>query len=285
MFDTMYLCCFALCVLKNERFCMNKKMIRCFYMIVCVIFTNCLIPSSQDKDIINNFVLQQNVIEHDTPLESIKKNLKASNDFKKIAQLYKVDIQSLIDQYTPLTYSDQADDMGEIIHGIHEQVKRDYIENPLCQMLLDPAQQIDFSHNRYFIIGEQAVNNQNNDILNFVAQHKDFDFDVTPAVHAKSRRNNLTPLMIACRSGSMEMVSLLLHAGATDGINFVDKLGWTPLMYACENQAQNSQGIVKLLLKLGVGQGINLQNYDEESSSLLYACGNRSDHAIEVVRL
>src|SRR3989339_467189 len=248
MFDTMYLCCFALCVLKNERFCMNKKMIRCFYMIVCVIFTNCLIPSSQDKDIINNFVLQQNVIEHDTPLESIKKNLKASNDFKKIAQLYKVDIQSLIDQYTPLTYSDQADDMGEIIHGIHEQVKRDYIENPLCQMLLDPAQQIDFSHNRYFIIGEQAVNNQNNDILNFVAQHKDFDFDVTPAVEAMIRTMNYKSSAVDFIEDNLKVLSNERTVVSTE---MVDNLHKTRLMSASANTHQNAASIVRLLLEAG----------------------------------
>jgi len=77
--------------------------------------------------------------------------------------------------------------------------------------------------------------------------------DIIADMQKLSARELGDELCTICYHGDTSYIKLCLDYGAN--INFKDKDGWTPLMYACFN---NKIEVVKLLIKYGVN--INVRN-------------------------
>jgi ankyrin repeat protein len=90
-------------------------------------------------------------------------------------------------------------------------------------------------------------------------------------VNAVTRLESVTPLYMACESGSAPMVELLLKHGAT--VNQADGLGTTPLMMAA---ASGNAAVVKVLLDHGAD--VNVKEHAHEQTALMFAANlNRAD--------
>jgi biopolymer transport protein ExbD len=97
-------------------------------------------------------------------------------------------------------------------------------------------------------------------------------------VNLKIKSNGKTMLHVAVESDNLEIVKLLIDAGAS--INAKDKIGRTPIMLI-DLSEENSSGIIKLLI--GKGANLNIQNKDEDNQTLLMsAC---DDDNLEIVKL
>jgi ankyrin repeat protein len=95
------------------------------------------------------------------------------------------------------------------------------------------------------------------------------------SVNAVTRVQALTPLMMACQSGSAPMAELLLKHGAD--VNQANSLGTTPLMMA---SASGSAAAVKMLLDHGADA--NVREHVHEQTALMFAAN--MDRA-EVIRV
>jgi uncharacterized protein len=90
-------------------------------------------------------------------------------------------------------------------------------------------------------------------------------------VNAETRLESVTPLYMACESGSAPMVELLLKHGAN--VNQADGLGTTPLMMAA---ASGNAAVVKVLLDHGAG--VNVKEHAHEQTALMFAANlDRAD--------
>ncbi len=77
-----------------------------------------------------------------------------------------------------------------------------------------------------------------------------------------------TALMSASIYGYDHIVKLLLKSGADQGINLQNNYGATALAYAISSRKGNDK-IVELLLKSGADEGINLQDNDGKTALML----------------
>jgi ankyrin repeat protein len=90
-------------------------------------------------------------------------------------------------------------------------------------------------------------------------------------VNAETRLESLTPLYMACESGSAPMVELLLKHGAN--VDQGDGLGTTPLMMAA---AAGNAAVVKVLLDHGAD--VNAKEHAHEQTALMFAANlDRAD--------
>lgn len=76
-----------------------------------------------------------------------------------------------------------------------------------------------------------------------------------------------TPLMLAAERDSLEMIHLLLAAGAKTSINGQDKKGWTPLMHALDGREDFLVERIKLLLASGAD--VSIKNNQGETALMI----------------
>jgi ankyrin repeat protein len=90
-------------------------------------------------------------------------------------------------------------------------------------------------------------------------------------VNIETRLESITPLFMACESGSAPMVELLLEHGAN--VNQEDRLGTMPLMMA---SAAGNAAVVKILLDHGAD--VDAREHAHEQTALMFAANlDRAD--------
>lgn len=146
----------------------------------------------------------------------------------------------------------QGCDINEVAEdGQTPLIKASYFSNDVevLQLMLDAGANVGARDNMGRTVLFAAIFANKLDNVRFFIQNG-------ASVNARLLNNGLTPLLAACEMASLEIVKLLLDAGA--GINTKDTYGYSPIMVAVQ---ANREDVADELLQRGIKIDKDLINF------------------------